>query len=188
MEAILQAFEGGVTPAILVIIYLLIIKWVDSKKESKQAKISSQLAESVAKITNYIENMSNDVIGKDKEKCKAAVEDAMFASGLRLINFVSDTVLHNHIRENRENIVSNIHNIVNAEYYTIFATLSLYSYDGKRVSDIMKTEWMSELEKDISDIIYSDKLADYDKINIFMHKINIRIQSYITFVINKAIK
>ena len=52
----------------------------------------------------------------------------------------------------------------------------------------MKSEWMIEIEKDITDIIYSDKLADNDKINIFMHKINIRIQSFITYVINKAIK
>lgn len=188
MEAILQAFQGGITPAILVIIYLLIVKWVDSKKESKQTKISSQLAESVAKITNYIENMSKDIISKDKDKCKVAIEDSMLASALRLINFTNDTILHNHIHENKENVLSNIHNIVNSEYYTVFATLSLYTYDGKKVSDVMKTEWMVEIEKDIVDIIYSEKLKDSDKVNVFMHKVNIRIQSYITYIINKSVK
>lgn len=188
MDAILQAFEGGIAPAILVIIYLLIVKWVDSKKESKQAKISSQLAESVAKITTYIDNMSKEVIVKDKEKCKSAIEDSMFASALRFINFVNDTILHNHIHENKENVLINIHNIVNSEYYTVFATLSLYTFDGNRVSDVMKTEWMKDIEKDIIDIIYSDKLNEQDKINIFMHKINLRIQSYITYIINKAVK
>lgn len=188
MDSILVSLEQGITPAILVIIYLLIIKIVDSKKESKQAKVSKQLADSVADISTFIKNMHTELVNKDKDKCKVTVEDSMMASCLRLINFVNDTILNNHIHENKDNIITNIHNIVNAEYYTIFATLSLYTVNGNKVSDVMKTEWMAEIEKDIIDIIYSDKLQEQDKINIFMHKITLRIQSYITYIINKAIK
>lgn len=188
MESVLTALQQGVAPAILVVLYLLIIKIIDSKKESKQAKISSQLAESVSEISTFIREMTNDIVNKDKDKCKAAIEDAMLASGFRLISFVHETVLHNHIQENKDNIISNAHNIVNAEYYTIYSALSLYTINNTKVCDIMKSEWMLEIEKDITDIIYSDKLQNVDKINIFMHKINIRIQSYITYIINKAIK
>lgn len=188
MEAILSSLEQGVAPAVLVIIYLLIIKVVDNRKESKQAKISKQLADSVSEISSFIRNMSQDIIQKDKDKCKITIEDSMLASGLKLINFVSDTILHNHIQENKENILVNIHNVVNSEYYTIYANLSLYTFNGIKVSDIMKTEWMAEIEKDIVDIIYSEKLNDADKINTFMRKINLRIQSYITYTINKAVK
>lgn len=188
MEAILTSLEQGVAPAILVIIYLLIIKVVDNRKESKQAKISKQLADSVSEISNFIRNMSNDIIQKDKDKCKIAIEDSMLAYGLKLINFVSDTILHNHIQENKETILVNIHNVVNSEYYTIYASLSLYSFNNSKVSDVMKSEWMNEIEKDIVDIVYSERLNDADKINTFMHKINLRIQSYITYTINKAIK
>lgn len=188
MEAILASLEQGVAPAVLVIIYLLIIKVVDNRKESKQAKISKQLADSVSEISSFIRNMSQDIIQKDKDKCKITIEDSMLASGLKLINFVSDTILHNHIQENKDNILVNIHNVVNSEYYTIYANLSLYTFNGIKVSDIMKTEWMAEIEKDIIDIIYSEKLNDADKINTFMRKINLRIQSYITYTINKAVK
>lgn len=188
MESILASLQHGIVPAVLVIVYLLIVKIVDSKKESKQSKISKQLADSVSEISNFIKAMSADIIRKDKEKCKTAVEDSIQASGLRIINFVSDTILHNHIDENKDNIIANTHNLVNSEYYTIYSTLSLYVFNGTKVSDVMKTEWMVEMEKDIIDIIYSDKLKDLDKVNIFMHKINIRLQSYITYVINKGIK
>lgn len=188
MEAILASLEQGVAPAVLVIIYLLIIKVVDNRKESKQAKISKQLADSVSEISSFIRNMLQDIIQKDKDKCKITIEDSMLASGLKLINFISDTILHNHINENKENILVNIHNVVNSEYYTIYANLSLYTFNGVKVSDVMKTEWMAEIEKDITDIIYSEKLNDADKINTFMRKINLRIQSYITYTINKAIK
>lgn len=188
MDAILTSMQQGVAPAILVVIYLLIIKVIDSKKESSQTKISKQLADSVSEISTFIRNMTNEVINKDKEKCKSAIEDSMCASALRLINFVNDTVLHNHIHENKDNILVNIHNIINAEYYTIYSSLSLYSFSNIKVSDSMKSEWMSEIEKDMIDIIYSDRLQDSDKITIFMHKINIRVQSYITYLINKTIK
>lgn len=188
MDAILTSLQQGVAPAILVVIYLLIIKIIDNKKESKQAKISKQLADSVSEISSFIKVMTTDVINKDKDKCKAAIEDSMFASALRLSNFVNDTILHNHIHENKDNVYANIHNIVNSEYYSIYSSLSLYTLNTIKVSDYMKTEWMSELEKDMIDIIYSDKLSDIDKINTFIHKINIRIQSYITYIINKSIK
>lgn len=188
MEYIINSFQHGIAPAILVILYLLIIKYVDTRKESKQAKISEQLADSVSEIGSFIKTMSNDIIKKDKDKCKIAIEDAMLASALRLINFVSDTILHNHIYENKENILINIHNIVNSEYYTIYSNFNLYSFNDIRVSDHMKTEWQNEIEKDIVDIIYNNKLKDTDKINIFMHKINIRIQSYIMYMVNKSIK
>lgn len=188
MEPILTSLEQGIVPAILVIIYLLIIKVIDSKKESKQAKISKQLADSVSQISNFINAITNDIVNKDKDKCKIAIEDCMNASCFKLINFVNDTIINNHIEENKDNIITNIHNIVNSEYYNIFATLSLYNINGYKVSDVLKTEWMSEIEKDIIDIIYSNKLSEQDKINTFMHKINLRIQSYITYIINKAIK
>lgn len=188
MEIILESLQQGVVPAILVVIYLLIIKVIDSKKETKQAKISAQLADSVAKISSFIETISNDVINKDKEKCKAAIEDSMQASTLRIINFVTDTILHNHINENKDNIISNTNNLINSEYYTIYSILSLYTFNNQKVSDYMKNNWMEEIQKDIINIIYSDKLNDVDKINIFMHKINIRIQSYITYLINKGVK
>lgn len=187
MEYIITSFEHGIAPAILVIVYLLIIKYIDSRKENKQTKISAQLANSVSEISKFIYNITNNIVDKDKDKCKNTIEDSMLASVSRLINFVTDTILHNHIEENKDNILSNIHNIVNAEYYTIYANLSLYNINSNRPSDHMKSEWMLEIEKDIIDIIYS-KLDNVDKISVFIHKINIRIQSYITYIINKSIK
>ena len=188
MELITASLKQGIIPAILVIIYLLIVKFIDSKKESKQAKIGNQLADSVAKISNFIEHMSKNIIDKDKEKCKIGIEDAMFSSAARLISFVSDTIVHNHINDNKDNILSNITSIVNTEYYTIYSTLQLYSINGTKVASVMKNEWISEIEKDITDIIYAERLKDIDKINNFNHRINFRFQSYVTFIINKILK
>lgn len=188
MEIIIQAFEKGITPAILVIIYLLIVKLIDSKKESKQLKLNNKLIESITRIGNFVEDLSKNIVEKDKDKCKAAIEDSIMSSGIRLINFVSDTVLHNHVKENKENIENNIVNVVNAEYYTIYSTLSLYTINDIKVNTIMKTEWMIELERDIRNIIFNTELSTSDKINTFTHKINFRFHSYITYIINNILK
>lgn len=188
MEIVFSALEQGLVPAILVIIYLLIVKVIDSKKESKQIKLNNQLIESISRIGNFVEDLSKNIIDKDRDKCKAAIEDSIMSSGIRLINFVSDTILHNHIKENKENIENNICNVINSEYYTIYSTLSMYHINNIKVSDVMKTEWMLELEKDIRCIIFDNKLDVADKVNAFTHKINFRFQSYITYIINKTLK
>ena len=38
------------------------------------------------------------------------------------------------------------------------------------------------------DVIYNDKLSKEDKIMTFTNKLNIRFQSYITYIINNTIK
>ena len=78
--------------------------------------------------------------------------------------------------------------IVNAEYYTVYSTLSSYTINNVNVCDVMNNEWISSIEKDIIDIIYNTKLSKEDKILSFTNKINIKFQSYITYIINHTLK
>ena len=103
---------------------------------------------------------------------------------MRLIYFMSTTVVNNHININKNNIISNIKNIINAEYYTVYSSLSLYVINDKKVSDYLNKEWINDIEKDMIDIMYNDVLSKEDKILTFNNKINIRFQSYITYIIN----
>jgi len=188
MDILISALEKGLAPAILVIIYLVLVKLIDSKKESKQIKLNNQLIESISRIGNFVEDLSKNIIEKDRDKCKAAIEDSIKSSGISLINFVSDTVLHNHVKENKDSIENNIVNIVNSEYYTIYSTLSLYTINGIKVNSVMKSEWMMEIERDIRNIIFNNDLSASDKISTFTREINFRFQSYITYLINKTLK
>ena len=82
----------------------------------------------------------------------------------------------------------NIKNIVNTEYYNIYTTLNIYEINNIRVSDVLKKEWISEIEKDIIDSIYKSGYSNEEKILSFTNKINIRFNSYITYIINNSIK
>ena len=188
MDVLGDALKQGIAPAVVVAIYLIITKIIDSRKENAQAKLSSELVKSINTISTFIINLTKNIIDKDKEKCKNAIEDSMYSSGMRLIHFVSTTIINNHVDTNKENILANIHNIVNAEYYTVYSALSMYVINDKKVSDALNNAWISTVEKDMIDVIYNDKLSKEDKIMTFTNKLNIRFQSYITYIINNTIK
>ena len=188
MDILNSAIQQGIAPAIVVAIYLIITKFIDSRKENAQIKINSELTKSINTISNFIINITKNIIEKDKEKCKNAINDSMCAFGMRLINFVSTTIVNNHIDTNRANIIANIHNIVNGEYYTMYSALSVYVINDVRVSDVLEKEWMASIEQDMIDIIYGVNISKEDRILSFNNKINLKLQSYITYVINNTIK
>jgi len=188
MEILVEALKDGVAPAIVVAIYLVITKIIDTKRESTQTQLSNKLIESINNISLFVNHITENIITTDKDKCKTAIEDSMYASGMRLINFVSSTIINNHIELNKENILANVQNIVNAEYYSVYSTLSLYVINGTKVSESLNKQWMKDVEDDIISIIYSTNLDKEDKIMAFTNKINIKFQSYITYIINNTIK
>lgn len=188
MELIKEALAQGITPAIIVAIYLIITKIIDNKKENLQLKLSAELTKSINTISAFLTDITKNIIDKDRDKCKAAIEDTMFSSAMKLINFMSTTIINNHIDDNKETVLTNIHNIVNSEFYSVYATLSLYKINGVKASDSLNKEWMSIIEKDMIDVIYNSTLNKEDKILSFTNKINLKFQSYITYMTNNTLK
>lgn len=188
MELLAEAISEGIAPAIVIAVFLIVNKLIDNKKENIKIKLSSDIINCINNINFFINDITENIINKDKNKCQMAIEDAMFAAGLRLSIFVATTIVNNHIDTNKENILSNIKNIINSEYYNVYSTLSLYKINNKEVSSYLKKEWMNDVEKDIIDVIYNTNLNKEDKILVFVNKINLRFQTYITYINNNVLK
>lgn len=188
MELLDAALKQGLTPALVVIIYLIIVKIIDTRKETIQTKTNKNIVDSIGIISNFIKNISKNIVDKDKDKCEYAIEDSFNSSAMRLIKFVSNTIVNNHIDTNKESILANIHNIVNAEFYTIYSVLSLYTINDNKVSNYLNKEWMESIEKDIIDTIYNNSFSKEEKIINFMNKITINFQNYITYINNNINK
>lgn len=184
MEIFEEALKQGITPTIVLAVYLIFVKIIDIKRENAQIKLSNDLVNSINSISDFISNLTKNIVEKDRDKCKAAIEDSMYSSGMKLIKFFSTTIVNNHIDTNKETVLANISNIINAEYYNIYATLSLYSVNGHKVCIYLKKEWADAIEKDMIDILYNSQLTKEDKIFTFTNKINIKFQSYTTYLIN----
>lgn len=194
-EIIESALNQGLSSLIAISIFLLLYKWLDNKKKTESEKFVSsisntldEVSKSLLQVSTFITDITKNIIDKDKDKCKTAIDDAILASAMRLTIFVTNTVINNHIQTNKDNILANIHNIVNAEFYTVFSSLSLYKINGVKVSDNMKKDWMPSVEKSIIEIIFNDNLSKEDKISSFNNKINLKFQSYITYITNNTLK
>lgn len=182
------ATKQGFISAVLVIIYLLVIKLIDYKKENAQIKMSENLTKSINNISDFLSDTTKNVLEKNKEKCKIAIHTALESSAFKLVHFTTSTIINNNVNVNKNIVLANIHNIVNAEFYNVFAILSLYTVDGIKASDYLKKDWLDDIEKDIIDIIYSNESNKELKILSFSNKINIKFQSYETYIINHVIR
>lgn len=194
-EIIESALNQGLSSLITISIFLLLYKWLDNKKKTESEKFVSSISDtldevskSLLQVSTFITDITKNIIDKDKDKCKTAIDDAMLASAMRLTMFVTNTVINNHVQTNKDNILANIHNIVNAEFYTVFSNLSLYKINGVKVSDNMKKDWMPSVEKSIIEIVFNNNLSKEDKISSFNNKINLKFQSYITYITNNTLK
>lgn len=194
-EIIESALNQGLSSLITISIFLLLYKWLDNKKKTESEKFVSSISDtldevskSLLQVSAFITDITKNIIDKDKDKCKMAIDDAMLASAMRLTMFVTNTVINNHVQTNKDNILANIHNIVNAEYYTVFSSLSLYKINGIKAGDNMKKDWMPSVEKSIIEIVFNDNLSKEDKISSFNNKINLKFQSYITYITNNTLK
>jgi hypothetical protein len=187
MNILQEALTQGIAPAIVVVVYLIIVKLLDIKKEKEQAKLNAEFTKSINIISNFLEKITHNIVEKDKEKCRIAVKDAFNSSAMKLSTFVSQTIVNNNIDVNKEAIITNIHNLVNSEFYNIYFTLSLYQYDGIKASDNLDRKWMQHVEKDMTECIFNTNLSKEARITSFYNKININTQSYITYVINKSL-
>ena len=187
MELIQNALAQGIAPAIVVVIYLIIVKILDIKKERAQTKLNVEFTKSINTISNFLEKITHTIVDKDKEKCRIAIKDAFNSSAMALTTFVSRTIVNNNIEVNKESILSNIHNLVSGEFYNIYFTLSLYQYDGIKASDNLDRKWMKEVEDDMISCIFNTNLSKEARITSFYNKINIHVQSYVTYVINKSL-
>ena len=184
---IIYALKEGLTPAIIVLIYLLVIKIIDAKREKASIKITNELVSAINKISNFLDNITDNILEKDRDKCRCAIKQAFFSSASVIIEFVSKTIINNHITINRDNIINNIEHLVNSEYYNISNSLSLYTIDGHKVNEFLKEEWISEIEKDVVDIIFDDKLDKETKIVTFNNRMTIKCQDFAIYVTNKAL-
>ena len=157
MELIQNAFEQGLIPGIVIVIYLIINKIIDNNKRNP--------LDDIAKLLNIV---TRDIIEKDREKSKSVVSIA--------------------INSNRDQIEYNARHLVNSVYYDTYSKLNMYRGDEDYLSHYMKEEWKEDIYGDIINIVYNKNLDSNQRILAFNKRIDIRVNDYTAYIINKAFK
>lgn len=184
MEFLAQALNKGILPAIIVAIYLIIIRFIDSNKEAKQAKFNSDIMNLFNNLNTFLTYVTKDIIEIDKEKAIFAIRHSFKNFGNTILIHCIDTVINNHISENSEIIKEGVESLIESEFFDMYNSLSLYREQSHKVTDGISDSWKHELKEDVLEIIFSDKDKE-QKIYLLNKSIPVKINRYINIVINK---
>lgn len=177
MELIQNAFEQGLVPGIVIVIYLIINKIIDNNKKDP--------LDDIAKLLNIV---TKDIIDKDREKSKAVVSITMVNAASECAKFVAFTIITNNVDSNRGQIEYNARHLVNSIYYDAYSKLNMYRGDEDYLSHYMREEWKEDIYGDIINIIYNKHLDSNQRILAFNKRVDIRVSDYTAYIINKAFK
>ena len=189
MDILIQSFQYGIVPTLIVLIYLIITKYFDNKKErelaKKSIKVNAEILECFNNLNIYLKHITKDILEKEDDKCVAAIRTSFKSMAHSVSKFAIFTIISNNVKANRDNIIDNIKNTVYSEFATIYNDLLLYKVNDKRASDYIKEEWKENMISDLKNIIFDENLSKEDKIYTIHNKINLLVGNYIAFV-NKS--
>ena len=198
MDDLLTGLSQGIIPGLIVLAYLVIVKWLDSKKESRIETLAKSATTRVEELTNNIstiilamkelsielKNITNNIIERDKEKCKVNIELAFMNFTKELCDFGFLTIYNNHLDTNKDIVEQNTKTIVNSEFYKMYSSLSLYEVNGVRPNQFLKTEWKDEFEDALLKTIYKENITDLERVNILRTKLNLKAKDCSNYVYN----
>ena len=184
MEILLQSLKLGIAPSIVVAVYLLINKILEDRKESKQAKLSNQVIESFAKLNNFLDYFTKNIINKEVDKCEVGIRHSFDKLKSTLLQESIIIIINNNIVANKKNIITNIQHLINGEYYVLKNNLNLYTTHFVNISDFISEEWKRELYDDIIDIIFNTEFTKDQKIYSLQSKLDSVINEYKNIVLS----
>ena len=184
MDILLQSLKLGIAPSLVVAIYLLINKILEDKKESKQAKLSSQVIESFAKLNNFLDYFTKNIINKEIDKCEVGIRHSFDKLKSTLLEESIIVIINNNITANKKNIITNVQHLVNGEYYVLKNNLKLYTTHYVNVSEFVSEDWKKELYNDIVDIIFNTDFTKDQKIYSLQAKLDSTINEYKNIILS----
>ena len=198
MELLLDSFKYGLVPALIVLIYLVITRYLDHKKElqklkieeeehKKSIKVNAELVDCFNQLNFYLKYVTADIVEVDKDKAVAAIRSSFRSMNFGLTRFATFTIVNNNLEENRTGIIDNIKDTVEAEYLSVYNELLLYRDDNVRVSEYLDPLWKDDLIKIMIDSIFNTRLTKEQRIYNVHNRLGIDIANYSNLVHNKFI-
>lgn len=185
MDILQNALEQGIAPAIVVGIYLIIVRILDNRKESKTAKLNGQMIDCINNINEFLKHITQDIIDKEPERCNRSIVDSFEGFSYKVLNFVVYTLVNNHIIKNKKSIIENLTKTIDKEYQDIYTIVLLYSNSKNKLITKIDKEWTYTLKNAIIDILYDKNLTKEQKIYQASNKIKLYVDEYCANLLNQ---
>lgn len=178
MEILLESLKLGVTPALVVLVYLVFNKIVDNRNKSKQILLNNNVVESFNKLNTFLDYFTKNIINKEIDKCDIGIRHSFDKLKSSLLDFSIITIINNNINLNKANIIDNITHLINGEYYVLINNLNLYTTHTMNIANYVSEDWKKEMYDDMLSIIFNVELSKEQKIYTITNKLNTRIGEY----------
>ena len=199
MEFLLQSFKFGLVPSLIILTYLVAIRYLDHKQNIKHieaekedskkfTKVNSELIHSFNEIAAYLKFVTKDIVELDSDKAEAAIRSSFRSMNFGLTRFATFTIINNNVQENKAAIIDNIKATVEAEYLNVYNELVLYKDNGIRISEYLNPLWKDSMSNILIDVIFNERLTKEQKIYNVNNRLGIDISNYSNIVHNKFIK
>ena len=175
------------------ILYTLIIKIVDyykSKDKHKplleMASTIKDISENVVKLNQVLDKTIQDAEQKEYDRIGNVIIASFNSFKSAILDQCIDTIIHNNINANKDNVTQNIYKTVSTEYYKLYSIFSAYEHDSVNVSTKIKEEWIDDVTDECIAIIYegTDALTRIRHIN---HKLSLISEEYSIYIKNKIL-
>lgn len=175
------------------IAYTLIIKLVDlykSKAKNKplleMASAIKDVGENVVKLNQVLSKTIKDAEQKEYDRIDNIIITSFLSFKSSILDQCIDTIIHNNIEKNKDNITQNVYKTINTEYYKLYSTFSAYEHDSINLSTKLKEDWIDDVTDECIAIIYdgTDSLTRIRRLN---HKLGLIAEEYTIYLKNKIL-
>ena len=175
------------------IAYTLIVKLVDlykSKAKNKplleMASAIKDVGENVVKLNQVLSKTIKDAEQKEYDRIENIIVTSFLSFKSAILDQCIDTIIHNNIEKNKDNITQNIYKTINTEYYKLYSTFSAYEHDSINLSTKLKEDWIDDVTDECIAIIYdgTDSLTRIRRLN---HKLGLIAEEYTIYLKNKIL-
>lgn len=192
MEILIESFQYGIVPTLIVLTAFLVTKYLDNKKErelaKKSIKVNAEILDCFNNLNEYLKRITRDIIEKEDDKCAAAIRSSFRSMAHAISKFAIFTIISNNVKTNRENILDNIHNTVYSEFATVYNELLLYNFSDHNIADYIQEDWKEQIVSDLKNIIFDENNSKENRIYTVHNKINLRVGNYISYVNKKFLE
>lgn len=175
------------------IAYTLIVKLVDlykSKAKNKplleMASAIKDVGENVVKLNQVLSKTIKDAEQKEYDRIDNIIITSFLSFKSAILDQCIDTIIHNNIEKNKDNITQNVYKTINTEYYKLYSTFSAYEHDSINLSTKLKEDWIDDVTDECIAIIYdgTDSLTRIRRLN---HKLGLIAEEYTIYLKNKIL-
>ena len=175
------------------ILYTLIIKIVDYYKSKDKHKPLLEMAsaikdvsENVVKLNQVLDKTIQDAEQKEYDRIGNVIIVSFLSFKSAILDQCIDTIIHNNINENKDNVTQNVYKTVSTEYYKLYSIFSAYEHDSVSVATKIKENWIDDVTDECIKIMYNgnDALTRIRQLN---RKLGLISKEYSIYLKNKIL-